>query len=196
MSPSVQIVGIATAAFVSTSLDNFALLIGLFAAPDFRPRRVAVGYLVASWAVAAAAWGGSKLVELLPVADLGFLGVVPLALGIQRVFVLLRSPADVAKPVPAAGGAGVSALLTLSQSADNTLVYLALFGDSAKALDPIVFATLVVCAAVCCASALWLARRSPLAGPLRRAMRFVMPFLLIAVGVYVLADTVTDALPG
>ncbi|HXK24961.1 MAG TPA: cadmium resistance transporter [Myxococcota bacterium] len=194
MSPSVEIVGVASAAFVSTSLDNLAVLIALFASPDLRPRRVAAGYLVASWAVAAAAWGGSKLFDLVPAPDLGFLGVVPLALGIQRVFALRHSAPDVAKPVPTAGGVVVTVLLTLSQSADNSIVYVTLFADSASVLDPIVFATLVACPVAWCASALWLARRSPLAGPLRRTMRFVVPFLLIAVGAYVLADTVTDVL--
>jgi hypothetical protein len=56
------------------------------------------------------------------------------------------------------------------------------------------FATLATCAALWCALAFWLARHSPLAGVLQRALRFALPFVLIAVGTYILGHTVTDVL--
>jgi cadmium resistance protein CadD (predicted permease) len=181
-------------AFLSTSLDNFGAMIALFAAHELRPRRVAAGYLGASWTVAAAAWGGSKLVELLPAPYLGLLGVIPLGLGLRRAWELRRSAPDVAGGVPTAGDALTAALVTLAQSADNSLVYVSLFADTADRLDSRLFATLVACPVLWCALAYWVARRSPVRGFLRRAMRLTLPFLLIALGIYILSDTVTDVL--
>jgi len=117
-----------------------------------------------------------------------------------RVF---RFHADFATPAnstftlaaaPAAAGFMTALLLTLAQGVDNLLVYMSLFADSRNELDLRVFVTLAACATGWCAGAFWLARRSPLAGVLRRAMRFALPFLLIAVGIYMLKDTVTDVI--
>jgi hypothetical protein len=104
-------------AFLSTSLDNVGAMIALFAAHELRPRRVAAGYLGASWVVAAAAWGGSKLVELLPTPYLGLLGLIPLGLGVQRASALRRPGPELAGGVPTDGGALTAALVTLAQSA-------------------------------------------------------------------------------
>ena len=65
-------------------------------------------------------------------------------------------------------------------------------GTSFAELDPRLFTTLAACAGIWCAFAFWLARHSPLAATLQRRMRFVLPFVLIAVGMYILSDTVTD----
>jgi cadmium resistance protein CadD (predicted permease) len=194
LNPSVQIIAIAALAFVSTSIDNLAVLIAFFAARDLRPRRVVLGYLCATWFVAGAAWAGSKLVEFVPVLNLGFLGVIPLGLGIQRAWGLRRSAPDIVAPTPTAGGAVAVALVTLAQNADNFAVFLALFADSANSLHGAVLASLATCAAFWCAFAFGLAQHSPLAGTFRRAMRFALPFLLITVGAYILSETATDKL--
>lgn len=194
LNPSLQIIGVGTVAFVSTSVDNLAVLVALFSARQLRPRRVALGYLGAIWIVAGAAWGGSKLLNLVLATDFGFLGVIPLGLGITRAWGLRRFAPDIAAPVPATGGAVATALVTLAQSTDNAVVFLSLFADTANELDARLFTTLAGCALVWCAFAFWLARHSPLAGILQRAMRFMLPFVLIAVGMYILSNTVTDVL--
>ena len=161
---------------------------------DLRPRRVALGYVAASWILTGAAWGGSKLAELLPATDLGLLGVIPLGIGIRRAWELRQAPPAPGTSAPVAAGVVTAASLTLAQGADNFLVYTSLFADSKNGLDLHVFIALAACAAGWCACAFWLARHSPLAGVLRRAMRFALPFLLIAVGIYMLSDTVTDVI--
>lgn len=171
------------------------MLIALFVARDLRPWRVAVGYLGAAWVVAGSAWAGSKLLESVPLMDLGILGAIPLGLGIARAWKLRRPARGVTTPEPnAAAGVVMAALLTLAQSADNGIVLLSLFADTADELDGLLFATLAICAALWCALAFWLARHSPLAGVLQRALRLALPFVLIAVGTYILGHTVTDVL--
>ena len=192
MTSALQLIGVAAAAFASTSVDSFGVLVALFAARDLQPWRVACGYLGAVWIVTGAAWAGSKAVEFLPVTDFGILGLIPLGLGIERAWRLLRSEGDAVAVPPSAGGVVVVALVTLAQSADNAMVYLSLFADSASRLDSLLFVSLAACAAAWCGLAFWLARHSPLARSLQRAMRFALPILLLGVGAYILSATVTD----
>lgn len=194
MNPLLQIVAVAAVAFVSTSADNLAAMIAMLATRELRPHRVAAGYLSASWLIDAAAWGASKLVEALPPPYLGLLGIVPLGLGVQRALALRRPAPQRAGPFPITGGAFTAGIVTLAQGADNSLVYASLFSDTANRLDPYLFTTLAVCATLWCALAWYVAKHSPIAGIVRGAMRIVLPFLLTAIGVYILANTATDVI--
>ena len=189
---SLQIFGMGLVAFVSTSIDNLGVLVGFFAARELDPRSVWAGYLAIACGVAGAAWTASRLAVLMPAQYLGYVGIVPLLLGARSAWRLRRQEPRVVVAPPKAAGALAVALVTLAQSADNLIVYVSLFADSASRLRPTLFAALVGSAAVWCALGFWLGRRSLLARPLERGMRFALPVLLIAVGVYILSDTVTD----
>ena len=194
MTEFLQIVGVGLAAFVSTSFDNLGVLLAFFGVRGGRPRAVCAGYLVATCGVAVAAWAGARLVGSLPAERLGYFGVIPIALGLRGAW-QLRGPQSSARGAPPKQtGSLPIALVTLAQSADNLAVYVSLFADCRDSLRLGLFAVLVVAAASWCALGFWLARRSPLARPLQRRVRFVLPVLLIAVGVFLLSDTAIDAL--
>ena len=193
---SLQILGMGLVAFVSTSLDNLGLLVAFFAGRELDPRSVCAGYLAIAFGVAGAAWTASRAALLLPAPSLGYVGIVPLLLGVRSAWQLRRPERRVVVAPPKVAGALAVALVTLAQSADNLVVYASLFADSAARLKPTLFAALAWSAVVWCALGFWLGRRSLLAGPLQRAMRFALPVLLVAVGVYILRDTMTDIAPG
>jgi cadmium resistance protein CadD (predicted permease) len=193
---SLQILGMGLVAFVSTSIDNLGVLVAFFAARELDPRSVWAGYLAIAVGVAGAAWAASKLALLLPAQDLGYVGVVPLLLGVRSAWQLRRPEPRPIVALPKAVGVLAVALVTLAQSVDNLIVYVSLFADSASRLKPTLFGALVGSAALWCALGFWLGRRSLLAEPLRRAMRFALPVLLMAVGAYILRDTLTDVVPG
>ncbi len=190
---SLQILGMGLVAFVSTSIDNLGVLVAFFAARELDPRSVWAGYLAIAFGVAGAAWAASRLAVLLPAQYLGYIGIVPLLLGVRSAWQLRRPEPRVVVAPPKVAGALAVALVTLAQSADNLIVYVSLFADSASKLKPTLFAALVGSAAVWCSLGFWLGRRSLLADPLRRVMRFALPVLLMAVGAYILRDTLTDA---
>ena len=188
---TLHVVGIGLVTFLSTSVDNLGTLVLFFAASEARPRAVCAGYLATACGVGAVAWATSQLSLFIPPAWLGYLGIVPIGLGLRSIRGLRRSGPGAVAP-PKASRAWDVALVTAAQSADNLVVYAALFADSAARLDPILFATLAAAAALWCGLGFWLGRRSPLAGSLQRAARFVLPVLLIAVGAYICLDTATD----
>jgi len=170
------------------------MLLAFFSARGGRAQRVAAGYLGSQWLVVGVAWGASRFSKSLPQESLGYLGVVPIGLGIWRAWQLRGSARTDAARSPATGGALEVSLVNSAQNSDNLAVFTCLFADSAQALHGAVLGTLAASAAAWCGLGFWLARRTRLAQPLRRASRFALPFLLIAVGVYILADTATDVI--
>jgi cadmium resistance protein CadD (predicted permease) len=193
LSPSLQIIGVATVAFFSTSIDNLGTLLLFFSARECRPRRIAAGYLGSTWIVIGAAWAASQLSRSFSPESIGYLGLVPIGLGIRRAW-QLRPPAGAAAAVSRVDGAAAVALVNLAQNSDNLTVFTCLFADSAHELHRVAFGALAASAAAWCGLGFWLARRTPLAQPLRRVSRLALPFLLVAVGTYILADTATDVI--
>lgn len=196
MSQLLAVAGLAIASFVSTSLDNFTLLLGFFADDEYPRRQVAGGYVVSVVVVLLLAWGASTAVEMVPAGYLGYLGVVPLGLGLVGLYRLLRHAGPVAVAQPQRGkGFFPVLLIMLANSGDSFSVYVSVFADTAERLELPILAAVVMCALLAAAAARWLVTRSSLGQPIQRIARLVLPFLLIAIGAYILLDTGTDALP-
>jgi cadmium resistance protein CadD (predicted permease) len=191
----VSVVGLSAVTFVSTSFDNFMLLLGFFADDEYPRRQVVSGYLVAVVVVVLGAWAASAALEQAPASYLGYLGLIPLGLGLVGLYRLVRfaGPAvTAAEPTSTKGFIPVT-LVMLANSGDSLSVYVSVFADTSEALEVPIVGTAAVFALVYAALARWLATRSGLAGPIQRAARVLLPFLLIAIGTYILLDTATDA---
>jgi len=192
MSPVLQIVVASGGAFVSTNLDTFWLLVSVQAHSERGARSVAAGYVAATVLVGFLAWLGSAGLEVLSPRQIDYLGLIPLAMGLYRGWALLRRQSD---PVASASWSptfsGVFAM-TLAQSADNFAVLASLFADTRTSLELTVMVTIVVCAIVWSGMAHWVGNHRLVAPRLRRIARFLLPALLIAVGLHLLADTEVD----
>jgi cadmium resistance protein CadD (predicted permease) len=194
VSQQFAIIGLALATWVSTSLDNFLLLVGLLADDGYPRHAVVAGYLVSVLVVLAVSWAGAEAVEILPPASLGYLGVLPFALGAVGLFRLIRRPAatvEVGHPPRATGFLPVL-LLMLANSGDTLAVFVPVFGDTAERFELTVVLTASVCAVVYTSLATWLVTRSAVGEPIQRAGRILLPFLLMAIGAYIFLNTGTD----
>ncbi|UCF20958.1 MAG: cadmium resistance transporter [Gemmatimonadota bacterium] len=194
MADLLTIVAITGATFATTNLDNLGLLLALFADEGFGSRDILLGYTLAALLVAGVAYSASTAVELAPARYLGYLGLVPIAVGLLRAYELLRSRAsteDVGRRL-GRGGALTVALLNLAQSGDTFAVYVTVFADTRERLEIPILATVAACVFASCALARWLATHSTLALPLQRWGRYLLPLLLIAIGLYIIADSATD----
>jgi len=192
MSPVVQIVGASCAAFASTSLDTFWLLVSLYATSQRGSRGVPAGYLAATALVGALAWLGSSALEILSVRQIDYLGLIPLAMGLYRGWRLFAPQSDrAASPSWNPTFSGVF-VMTLSQSADNFAVLASLFADTRKSLELTALVAIGICAVAWSALAHWVGTHRAVAPRLRKIARFLLPVLLIAVGLHLLADTEVD----
>ena len=194
MTEWVAVVGLSALTFVSTSFDNFMLLLGFFADDEYPRRQVVGGYLVAVVVVVLGAWTASAALEQVPSQYLGYLGIVPVTLGLVGLYRLVRfaGPAvPTAEPTATKGFIPVM-LVMLANSGDSLSVYVSVFADTAENLEVPIVAAAAGLALIYAALARWLVTRSGLAGPIQRAARVLLPFLLIGIGVYILLDTGTD----
>ena len=195
-------VGVATAAFVGTNVDNTLVVMAMVAgAPTERAPRIAAGQVVGFVVLVAAALAGAAVLFEFSARVVGLLGLVPLAIGL-RGLVMLRpgTGSERAGRRPAAADRAVgrsliaAALVTIATGGDNLAVYIPLFrvsGATRLGVIAVVFALgeVVVTAVV-------------LAGGRHPRARAVMdrfgavgvPVLLCGVGVLVLATAGTFSL--
>jgi cadmium resistance protein CadD (predicted permease) len=192
MSPVVQIAGASFAAFASTNLDTFWLLVSLYAESTRRSRHIPAGYLAATALVSALAWLGSAALEILPAREIDYLGLIPLGMGLYRGWALFAPHSDPpASPSWHPTFASVFAM-TLSQSADNFAVLASLFADTRASLELTAVVTVAACAIAWCSLAFWVGTHRVVAPRLRKVARLLLPVLLIAIGLHLLADTEVD----
>jgi len=189
----VATVGVFLAAFVSTNVDNLFLLVGLLAATPDRPWRVHAGFVAAIAAIVVAGILAAQLADFLPLHLTGWLGVVPIGLGLFGVFRLVREGESAVESVAAtATGIVPVALITLANAGDSFSVFLPLFADTADGFLPAAAITVIVASLLWCALATWMLSHAAFGARLQREAPRILPFLMIAVGIYVLLNTGTD----
>jgi len=193
------IVAVTAATFVATSFDNLVLLITFLGDAGYRWSNVVVGYVVSATLVTAIAWGLSEVVDQAPAQYLGYLGLIPIGLGLIELFKLVGRREKVehsrAEIVAARGALSVGAVMVAS-SGDTFAALFAIFTDTADSFTIPMLATVAGAALAWCGIAAWLFSHPPLERILSRAARYVLPFLLIGIGIYILLDSGTDIMVG
>jgi cadmium resistance protein CadD (predicted permease) len=188
-----EVAGVALAAFASTNLDNLLLLTVLQGQGRQSKPAVFVGYVGAIVAIVLAGLVATRLAEALPVDKVGYLGLVPIAMGLYR---LVRSHGgDPAAPARALS-AGAVATLTIANGGDTVAVFLPLFAETAESLTFVLAATIVGAAVLWFVVSKAIAERAWVRRTLPRVERWLVPALLIAVGIYILLNSATDTMPG
>ena len=194
------LLALAIGLFVTTDLDDLFILVGFFSDPTFQPRQVAFGQL----AGVAALYGTSVVFALLslviPTAWFGFLGLLPIAIGLKEMAELRqpRAPEDDPENRPRGSGTRGNLLtvaaVTIANGGDNLSIYTPMFATrpgSDVALIGLVFAAMTL---VWVGAAFWLTRHRTFGAPIRRHGRRVTPFVLMALGFWILHEAGTFAL--
>ncbi len=178
-------------AYASTNLDNLALLIVL--APSLGLVRVGSAFLLTQLSVVALAFAVGAAADNLTTAWLGWLGLVPIALGLRELWRQWRP--DTA--TPEAGhlqSSGMAALLVTfgGLSFDTFALTAAFLADSAPTFDLHVLTGAVLGLALICFFGFVVTRATHKAADLVTKLNRLTPFIMIAAGLYIIADTLTD----
>jgi len=164
---------LAVAAFASTNIDDAFVLIAFFGDPRFKGRDVIAGQYAGIAALTLAAWVFALLAYAIPDRDIGWLGILPILIGAMRLWKAWRqrSAAEPEARLGTLGGVAVYAPLFAGASIPAVLATCAVF-------------TIMV-AAWCFAAQVLVRHRT--AGALVRTWgRRAAPFVLIALGAYIL----------
>jgi cadmium resistance protein CadD (predicted permease) len=191
---------VAVAAFASTNIDDLLLLASLFVDSEFRTLSVIVGHFLGMLLLVGVSILASLFTITISRGWVGLLGFAPLFLGLNRFWKLLkRSPQNnqttsndreyVGKErvrfAWASSKVMLTTLLTVANGGDNLSVYIPLFSVQ-RASIPTYSSVFVVMTALWCLFGYYLARHTIGRDKLKRYGRFVIPFVLMAIGLNIL----------
>ncbi len=178
---------------LATNLDNLAVLLGLMLS---LPRWVAVvGFWAAQGIVLAAAFVAAAGASDAFAAWVGYLGALPVALGLWQLWSQWRAPTEEGPVLDGKRSLGTVVALFLSLSVDSLLVMTPLLAESSGGFR---LAALVGAAGMVAlaggAAALLFTPGGALPRVIPRLERLA-PVIMILAGLYVLSNTGTDVVP-
>ncbi len=197
MTSLVSTVGIGTAVFSATNIDDLLVVAAFFADPRLRQRFVVVGQFLGIGALVLASALAALLALAIPQGWVAFLGLIPLYLGLRRLFAL--------RGVKLGGAGDISAhrererlstyrslsqilavaAVTVANGGDNLGVYIPLFAAEPYAIPAyaLIFGFMT---ALWCTLAHVLVDHRVLGESIRRYGHLALPFVLVALGVHIL----------
>ena len=198
MYDALAVIPVAAVAYVATNMDNFSLLVGLLARYSSQRPAVAAGYVAGTAVLCAISFGIGEAAETAPLGYLGFLGVIPITIGVVW---LVRAWRDRNKP------AGLKTLsdsvsektvfaLTLStqlgNGTDTIITFGVLFADTRASADIYIVLTMAAMALLFVVAGIFGVTHPSLGRWLDRNAQRIAPFILIGVGLYIVANTASD----
>ena len=174
------------AAFAGTNIDDLFVDVVLFAQADGKAakRSVVAGKYIGIGILFLMGWLGSLLVKSFSSKAIGFLGLIPIALGIWHIF--SKEDSEDGSTTHSKGLLINTALMTLSNGADNIGVYVPLFAGFETAEMIIVAVVFVLMVAVWCCLASKISNLPVLKRFLVRYRRAIIPAVFIGLGAYIL----------
>lgn len=193
MTHVLELVGQAVVLFISTDLDDVFVLLGFFADPRFRMREIVAGQFIGIAILYAVSVVGSWVSLVMRPAFVGFLGLVPITMGLRSAWELWIS-SDSSEQVftnhqrSPAGRANVAAVvaMTVANGGDNVSVYIPLFAMRSGPNIAVMGVVFGIMTALWLSLAYWLTQHRTIGAPIRRYTRVLMPFAFITLGVFIL----------
>lgn len=190
-------------AFIATNLDDIVILLLFFSQVNtcFRRRHIVMGQYLGFALLVLACLPGFFGSLLFPKPWIGLLGLVPIAIGINRLFVQEEDAPDEIQPdyktqQPWYAGflspqAYSVAAVTFANGGDNVGIYAPLFANSAWEELIVILTAFFSLVGVWCFTAFQLTRLPGIAEVLTRYGNQLIPFVLIGLGVLILIDSHT-----
>lgn len=178
--------------YVLTNIDG---LFAFFAiAVSGRHRQAVTGFLAAQILVTGGAYATGAGVNFFSPHVIGYLGVVPLGLGLWELRKTYRNRQTTA--IPAGEGHSVlsSMILFLALSTDTFVLMAAFFADSTPGYDRFILAGALIAVTTLLLAGTLLAASLKDNKTVQRFFERLSPFVMILAGIYILLDTATDQL--
>jgi cadmium resistance transport/sequestration family protein len=189
------LIGLGIAVFVSTNIDDIFVLMLFFADTKFSTGQVILGQFVGIGLLIAVSVVGALVALSIPAGIIGLMGLLPIGIGVKKLLDLRRANGDEAQEDilslrPSANGLRfvTVATVTIANGGDNIGVYVPLFATSTTGEIVALVIVWLLLVAVWCWAGYALVNRSFLGDTIRRVGDRLLPFVLIGLGVYILAE--------
>jgi cadmium resistance protein CadD (predicted permease) len=178
---SLAILATAALSFAATNIDDLFLL-AIFFSQANRRWKVVAGQVIGFSALVIISLSGFIGGRLLDPKWIRLLGVVPIVIGIKKL--VAKDDGQETR-----GGSGISdvALVTFANGGDNIGIYAPLFATANAAELSTFIVVFYVLLGVWCALGYLIVRHPLVAQFLRRYGKWVVPFVLMALGIYILS---------
>ena len=194
--------GLIAASFAATNFDNLAFLTSRLLAARVRSRQILIGHLLGMFVLLALSCGFGLTASLVPIEWIGFLGVIPIALGLmelKQLYGLSRTGSGIEATGVPQGGPALPLSIAMTQVAngvDTILVFGPLFADSKMTIDFVILVGFLVMTLLWFGLARILGSHAARFKVIGRYGQWIAPIVMILVGFYILNDTRTDVFPG
>jgi len=193
-------VAIAITAFTATNIDDILILTIFFAQVDdkFRPRHILIGQYLGFGLILFASLPGYLGGLIIDHKWVGLLGLLPIAIGIKDLFQKQEEVTVQTCAIPEQGKSPLIAppicqvaAVTFANGGDNIGLYVPLFASSNAISLSITIATFLMLITVWCYAARSISSHPAIAKFLSQYSSAIVPFVLIALGIYILYESET-----
>jgi cadmium resistance protein CadD (predicted permease) len=194
---SLTVLSLVCASYVATNVDNLLLLVSWAFGGGDRWRQLFVGHVVAAAGVLLVSFLLALSSTVIPVRYVGYLGFIPVLIGARLLLAQVRHRhrTSLDASPPRLGVAGLATTL-FSNSVDTIVIMAPLLADSQSKYDRVILAAFLVVVLLWFALACLLQRYAARLRWLASAGHWLAPLIMIAIGFYILDNTITDTVTG
>jgi cadmium resistance protein CadD (predicted permease) len=199
------LIGAGIAAFVSTNIDDLFILMVFFAAPRFPPYQIVFGQYIGMGSLIAVGLLGSLIALIVPRNLIGLIGLFPIAIGIKELLELSNNSHDdkdeeeqeklakqrlqSSKKIEIAYLPFLAVAAVTFSGGEEIGIYTSLFATNNEVSQIITLVSVVmVLTGFWCGLANYFVNHSFLGDRFRHIGGRVLPFVLIVLGIYILAE--------
>ena len=183
--------------FVATNIDDILILVAFLADPRIGTSQVVLGQLLGMAALVFVSILAALISLVIPSAYVGFLGLLPIALGVRELIEFGKDRDASEDDVAEFGGRGTRgamiavAAVTVANGGDNIAVYTPVFAVQTAAGTAGLVVVFVLMTLLWCGAAHWLVNHRTVGASIRRYGRRLLPFVLIALGILIMVGAGT-----
>ena len=182
------------ATFAATNIDNLLLLISFVVSGAGR-KELLLGFMGGMLLILMLSAGIGLVSLVMPVQYIGFLGVIPLLVGLNMIYEMIRRPnGELAEAAVVSVGSMVT--LQVSNGVDTILVFAPLFADSLIHVDYSIAIAFLISSIAWFLLATKLGQSARRIEVIARYGSWLAPAVMIILGLYILDNTVTDLVAG
>lgn len=191
-------IGLAVTLFVGTNIDDVFVLLAFFSDSRFKEKQVVMGQYLGSLALSLGSIVLSFGAKQIPQAYIGLLGIIPFALGAKKLWELFRASEDEESDEDIEGLSVLTSAkiftvagVTMANGGDNVGVYVPLFATKPFGILLLYTAVFMIMTAVWCAMALYLVNHRHVGAVIKRFSHYIVPWVFMALGLYILYEAKT-----
>lgn len=186
-------IGSAIGLFAATNIDDIVVLTVLFLASRRgrpRPWQIVAGQYLGFVTLVAVSVVAALGLTIVPDEWVGFLGLIPLGIGIWTLVRGLRrgDDDDDADKISAVGLWGVAGI-TIANGADNISLYTPIFRTSTPGDVVVMVIVFLILVAVWCAAGRLIGTHKAVTETLERVEHWLVPVVFIGLGLFILIET-------